>query len=337
MYRIDNATAIAVIPTPAAVGPNPNSFFFKGNPGVGTPATVVDDDWANAVQEEICGVIVAAAITLDKTNRTQLLAAIRALGRTKLTANTTYFVSTTGTDDPQHGTGAGAAAFRTISYALAFLQVNVDLNGFQLTLSVAAGAYNNAISVSGQFIGQISPILLSGTSVTVTLGAGTDAMRVTNGANLTVSGMTLATGAGGSSTCLASVNGATVTVGANMLFGQGGLNGQLYADGGKIYLANSYTVNGGSAVHWFAERGGAIQPSAAITVTLTGTPAFTNAFAVANLCGTISPLSLVSFANTATGSRYTAQFNGCINTGGGGAIYLPGNAVGSALFGGQYN
>lgn len=77
MYRIDNATAIpngSGVPTPAAVGPQPNGFFT--NSGVGQ--TIVDGDWANAVQEEICGAIEGSGLTLSKTNRAQLLAAIKA-------------------------------------------------------------------------------------------------------------------------------------------------------------------------------------------------------------------------------------------------------------------
>jgi hypothetical protein len=80
MYRVDNATAVAALPTPAAVGPKPNHYFTKGDPGSGIPATILDDDWANAIQEEIVGVILASGQTLSKTNRAQLLAALRAAG-----------------------------------------------------------------------------------------------------------------------------------------------------------------------------------------------------------------------------------------------------------------
>lgn len=76
MYRIDNETNIALLPTPAAVGPNPNGYFTKGDPNGGIPATIVDDDWANAVQEEICNAITAAGITLNKTKQNQLALAI---------------------------------------------------------------------------------------------------------------------------------------------------------------------------------------------------------------------------------------------------------------------
>lgn len=77
MYRIDNDTAISTLPTPEIVGVNPDYFFTKGNPLLGVPATVVDADWANAVQEEICNVIEGAGLTLDKTSQSQLLAAIK--------------------------------------------------------------------------------------------------------------------------------------------------------------------------------------------------------------------------------------------------------------------
>jgi hypothetical protein len=84
MYRIDNASAVpsgSGYPTPAPVGPNPNGFWTNGAPGV-TASTVVDADWMNAVQEEICGVITAAGLTPSKTNHNQLQLAINAQGPT---------------------------------------------------------------------------------------------------------------------------------------------------------------------------------------------------------------------------------------------------------------
>lgn len=64
MHRIDGP-AIA-----------PGGFFTEGDPVVGTPATIVKFDWANSVQEEICGVVEGAGIALSKPNRAQLLAAL---------------------------------------------------------------------------------------------------------------------------------------------------------------------------------------------------------------------------------------------------------------------
>lgn len=124
MYEIDNATAATVMPTPGAVGPNPGGFFTVGNPGTGTPATVVDADWFNAVQEELANAIRGAGITLSKTNRSQLLAAIQAVPSGRLlnvqvfTASGTY-TPTPGTNtieiEVQGAGGAGGGAPATAS------------------------------------------------------------------------------------------------------------------------------------------------------------------------------------------------------------------------------
>lgn len=57
----------------------PGNLFTEGNPVTATPATTVTDDWLNAVQEEIAGVIEGAGDTLDKPDNGQLLAAINGL------------------------------------------------------------------------------------------------------------------------------------------------------------------------------------------------------------------------------------------------------------------
>jgi hypothetical protein len=79
MYRIDNANATTVLPTPLAPGPVVHGYFQSGNPSTGQKATTVDRDWANTQQEEIANVVEAAGITLSKTDRTQLLQAIRSI------------------------------------------------------------------------------------------------------------------------------------------------------------------------------------------------------------------------------------------------------------------
>lgn len=77
MYRIDSSGSVAVLPVPAsALTPG---FFQNGDINTGVRATVVDADWLNATQEEICYVIEQAGLVLNKTNRTQLLAAMQAL------------------------------------------------------------------------------------------------------------------------------------------------------------------------------------------------------------------------------------------------------------------
>lgn len=67
MHRIDSP------------GAAPGGLFTEGDPAVGTPATVVSDDWLNAVQEELCGVVEGAGEALNKPSNGQVLAAIRRL------------------------------------------------------------------------------------------------------------------------------------------------------------------------------------------------------------------------------------------------------------------
>lgn len=69
MHKIDGAGATA------------QGTFTKGNPlsVPPVPATVVTDEWLNAIQTEIVGVIEAAGISLNKANNAQLLAAVQSL------------------------------------------------------------------------------------------------------------------------------------------------------------------------------------------------------------------------------------------------------------------
>ncbi|ELI7989619.1 phage tail protein, partial [Yersinia enterocolitica] len=73
MHRIDTPTAQV-----DKFGAGKNGFT-RGNPQTGVPATALDDDYFDAVQEELAGIVDAAGISLDKSNRAQVLEAIRYL------------------------------------------------------------------------------------------------------------------------------------------------------------------------------------------------------------------------------------------------------------------
>jgi hypothetical protein len=78
MHRIDTTTAVGVLPVPNPVGAP--GYFAHAPAGSGVAPTVVSSDWANAIQEEIAGVVEAAGIALDKTNHAQLGLAIQTIG-----------------------------------------------------------------------------------------------------------------------------------------------------------------------------------------------------------------------------------------------------------------
>ena len=96
----------------------------------------------------------------------------------------------------------------------------------------------------------------------------------------------------------------------------------------------AYSISGASGAHINVGTGASAQ-IALHTITLTGTPAFSGAFAKAFDAGTLN-ISGCTFTGSATGPRYSATGNGVIDTAGAGATYLPGNAGGSVATGGQY-
>ncbi|HDL6852804.1 TPA: tail fiber protein [Yersinia enterocolitica] len=73
MHRIDTPTAQV-----DKFGAGKNGFT-RGNPQTGVPATALDDDYFDSVQEELAGIVEAAGFILDKSNRAQVLEAIQQL------------------------------------------------------------------------------------------------------------------------------------------------------------------------------------------------------------------------------------------------------------------
>ncbi|MCE9967156.1 hypothetical protein LZ654_20325 [Lelliottia amnigena] len=73
MHRIDTPTA-----QKDKFGAGKNGFT-RGNPQTGTPATDLDDDYFDMLQEELAGVVEASGSVLDKSKHNQLLTALSAL------------------------------------------------------------------------------------------------------------------------------------------------------------------------------------------------------------------------------------------------------------------
>jgi hypothetical protein len=157
MYRIDNDSAVTELPTPGAIGPNPDGYFSPGDPEEGAPATVVSTDWANAVQEEICGVIEGSGLTLDKTDQGQLLEAIKLIisgGAGDYVASTTAANTYTATLSPassayaagqfitvkftNHNTGAATINFNSLGAKNIYRQDGTALTAYDIVDSMIA-------------------------------------------------------------------------------------------------------------------------------------------------------------------------------------------------------
>lgn len=338
MHRIDNTTALSAIPTP--VSPGAPGYFTNGNPTQGLPATIVEADWMNAVQEEISYVIESSGLTLSKTDRTQLYQALLRLGRFRLYQPTTIYISTTGNDATADGL-TPETAFATLTAAWDFVRDRINPNGYQVTFDFADGIYPQA-----KLLGPIIPtpmifgnrtvplnVTLSGTTAPALL-CGQSAEVLLDSFYVTASGMPADYVDAGDG--LQAKEGGKITF-QNMVFGP--CNGAHLAarQGATITLGQqnvSYNIRGGAQFHAYCNATGNVAFADA-HITVTGNPNFSVAFAGA-YNGSIMQCGGNTFSGTATGSRYMAAFVSCINTGGAGLNYFPGNAAGAALYGGVY-
>jgi hypothetical protein len=108
MHRIDGPGATV------------DNRFTDGDPVGGVQATMVTDDWANDVQEEIMSVLTAAAIAPVKGTQNQLLKAIRsvntglvgAASNVKMTVNVASASATLTADEIVVGTALGGQTYR---------------------------------------------------------------------------------------------------------------------------------------------------------------------------------------------------------------------------------
>ncbi|WP_185634050.1 hypothetical protein [Burkholderia stagnalis] len=333
MYRIDDATAATSLPVPEAAGTE--GYFTEGNPATGTPATKVRASWLNMIQEEIRGVVVAAGLTPGKTSYGQLLTAIQSFQRTRLKANTTFYVNASTGSDSNSGLSSGAA-FATIQRAWDVISRNYDLNGFVATVNIANGSYG-ALNASGGPPNSFydGAIVFNGNtaspgSVTMTSN-NVSGTAFAQGAFFTIQGVTL-TSSGGSNSMFAAVGGRIIF--NNVIFGSSAQSHIVASGGGSAVATGPYTISGGASNHYSTDTGGLIFVPGQ-TVTLSGTPSFSTAFALVRWCAVLAVTS-TTFTGSASGARYSVIGNGVVTGTGGSATYLPGSVAGSTASGGQY-
>lgn len=268
--------------------------------------------------------------------------------REVLTTSRTYYVRTDGSDSNDGLANTSGGAWLTLSYAAEFIATHLDLNGQVVTVNVAAGTYTGGLTLRKEFVGGAvgnagvgRNVRFIGDTTTpsnvVISVTGSDAVTAAWGAKFELAGFKIQTTTTG--TGISVYFDSEVWVTGKMDFGAvaSGYDHMGATDGGRIYLSTSaYNITGAaSGVHMRATRGGIISNyGTAITVTITGTPAF-GTYATATDGGRIMYAGN-TFSGSATGPRYFSANNSLINVNGGGANYLPGNSAGSVATGGVY-
>lgn len=275
-----------------------------------------------------------------------------AFQRTRLTANLNLYVATTGSDTANSGLSL-AAPFATMQKAWNTVVNGFDLNGFTVTVNVGNGTYTSGVVCVGMPPGMSSTNSMTGnpancifftgnvgspSSVIISV-SNTNCFVAQSSCEIVVSGFTLlATGSAGAyqqQGCgIYAIDRGGVVFG-NVIFGACSQSHITSANGGFISSnAAPYSITGGAAYHVNTSTSSYVTATGS-TVTLIGTPAFAGAFAnAAN--GSLALFNATVFSGAATGTRYIAQTCGIINTIGGGATFLPGNAAGATATGGQY-
>lgn len=251
-----------------------------------------------------------------------------AWARERLTAARTYYVRTDGSDSNTGLANTAGAAFLTIQKACD-VAAGIDAAGYQVTIQLADGTYS-AGAVPKPMQGTL-PLIITGnlstpSNVYVNL-TGSICFQVDKPSTyVQITNMKLAS----TTVCLRAFPAGLLEYG-NIVFGAASVRHIDSIAQGYVSAIGNYSIVGAAPMHIFAQSGGHIR-IVSRTVTLTGTPAFSTAFASSS-AGATMDISANTFSGSATGSRYACSLNGVISTAG---ATLPGDAAGTTATGGQY-
>lgn len=250
--------------------------------------------------------------------------------REPLAANRTYYVRTDGSDSNDGLADSAGGAFLTIQKAITTVY-GLDIAAFNVEIEVRDGTYTGAIALVGPWLGtgavSINGQSASGTIISVTSA---NCFSASDSARLIVNDVELRTTTSGK--CLF-VDTSSVIIFSGIRFGACASHHIEASNSGVISASGNYSIVGSAVSHLHAPFGGFINISG-VTVTLSGTPAFSGFFAGVSGPSNITAVS-TTFSGSATGVRYIIYKSGHIETGGGNpASYFPGNAAGALGSGG---
>lgn len=315
----------------------PISFQFapSGDAGGAPDGSITNAKLANVSSQTIKGRTTAGSGSPEDLSASQVATILAAAGlvRELLGANRTYYVRSDGSDSNNGLADNAGGAFLTTQKAIDVVMNDVDLNGYDVTIQVRDATRSTSQSVSAPWVGKGTVTVQgnSGTPANVLFNGSGSTFTVANGGTLTVKDMELRSS---SNHCLVANNGGQIKF-QNIRFGATA-NGQHLrcANFGLIEATGNYSITGSAQRHVVSDGGAGIDV-AGRTVTLSGTPAFSQMFASVEQNSWIK-IYFMTFSGSATGKRYEANNLGIIHTGSGSGTYLPGNSAGSTANGGVY-
>lgn len=163
MHRIDTPTA-----QKDKFGAG-KSGFTRGNPQTGVPATDLDDDYFDAIQEELAGLVEASGLLLDKTDRGQVLKALKILFSASSDSLGALASLTGAANKLPYFTGTKAAALADLTAFAREILAQTDAAGVLLKLGFAD---------STGYTGRLINVQVISASATYTKTAGAKRGRV---------------------------------------------------------------------------------------------------------------------------------------------------------------
>jgi hypothetical protein len=265
---------------------------------------------------------------------------IQALGqaaRVPMLADLNLFVSTTGNDN-NNGQSSGQAV-QTLQRAVNIAQQQYDTQGHDIVINVAAGTYTAGASVTGQLVGggrlRFVGNTASPSSVVISLSTADSCFNANGAARVAISGFQLTAPVGSPS-----VSGICINTNASaqvqfdhVNFGTAVYAHMLTSNSSAIFptgFASSvpYNIVGGAQYHVVAGSGAGTINLQNMIVTITGSPAFSGAFAWMDSGGLFFAVGTTWSPSpaAATGQRHLITNGGILVTHGGGN--LPGSVAG---------
>ncbi|EFB2875358.1 carbohydrate kinase [Escherichia coli] len=260
MHRIDTKTA-----QKDKFGAGKNGFT-RGNPQTGTPATDLDDDYFDMLQEELCSVVEASGASLEKERHDQLLTALRALLLSR--KNPFGDIKSDGTvktalENLGLGDGSGRYSKTVVFSSSGSYTWPADVKRIDVILTAAGGGgggcnaenANQTFSGAGGGAGGTVFATIYATdndagpgTYTVTIGSGGSGANGSgsgnNGGNSSFMTLTALGGQGGQ------WGGATNTAGGRGGSGSGGYKTEQGGDGSDGQAGQALLVGNGASSYW---------------------------------------------------------------------------------------
>lgn len=288
-------------------------------------ATPVDADELGLVDS-------AAANGLKKLTwanlKATLFAYFQGLFREKLTAARTYYVRTDGSDSNNGLADSSGGAFLTIQKAMEVVG-NLDNATFGVTVQARTGSFTGPVFLPLMVgTGLLDIVGDTTTPSNCSISSGSVCFQAADNARAIVRGFKVS-GAGG----IRAIRGGGIFYNS-IDFGSCSTYQIEATNGGWLQSTGSYAISGSSPKHITCTVLSRVVLAGG-TITLTGTPAFSDAFV---RCTAVSAVQVQAsaFSGSATGARYRVESNAVVDTGGAGATYLPGNASGTVDSTGVY-